>query len=609
VDLTSDPKTLLSELKRVIGEDDSRNRNIKSFASLFDDNEIFPFRLKNKYRNKDIWQLFIVPKDCERGKQTQSIISVNGKYNELQVHQIGLFLAALISRWRFSLSSVIDKRLRKYMLQTAERMVCNRASIYLNGIRKTKSGRYRSTIAYFDEKKGSSHEFCIAMRMDLEQSSMTLPDLPPNVVFADTQAQQTESPSSLSYPERLFRYLCFSFHGLVTTSEKLRQRIKEMITTFSMPLRSEASKMRPAQAFEHLKLIQKCDELRNDSFCSFSSIFESQTEQSGQKWSISSVYQTNGRYIIQLLASRSAHNHKKQIESYSGSHIQDEEQALHVAGNLVTLLEAWPNEISMNGLKKPLARLATEMTSSSPVHLESVALEQRKCSSKIQYFTRHDESPITLTSEVFKITVSLNDVIEDIKVPGVPSNVLFAHAAERKSRYFTHESAEAQAASKVVQYICWRLDGSIATQEAIQRQVKELLEGFLIQRFPKIFFQYRGCRPAICFTIRYLDTKLKKRKNFVYSMTTMEMSHSESIDDLCHCTYGDSGDPELPLELDAESRLICEKLIPLAKRFCWMWRSFEGTRTKLLEQIKEKQDRYMQRIGLSWHFNKGTSTS
>ena len=94
MDLTSGPKTLLSELKRVIEENDSRNTNIKSFASLFHDNEIFPFRLENKYRNKDIWQLIIVPKDCERGKQTQIIISVNGNYNELQVHQIGLFLTA-----------------------------------------------------------------------------------------------------------------------------------------------------------------------------------------------------------------------------------------------------------------------------------------------------------------------------------------------------------------------------------------------------------------------------------------------------------------------------------------------------------------------------------
>lgn len=48
-DLTSGPKTLLSELKRVIEENDSRNTNIKSFH----DNEIFPFRLENQ----DIWQL------------------------------------------------------------------------------------------------------------------------------------------------------------------------------------------------------------------------------------------------------------------------------------------------------------------------------------------------------------------------------------------------------------------------------------------------------------------------------------------------------------------------------------------------------------------------
>lgn len=144
VGLTLGPKPLLSELKRVIDEDDSRNMDIKSFASLFGDHEISTFQLKTKYRYKDTWQLIIVPEDFERGKQIQSkqrIISTNGNHDESQAHQIGFSIAALLSRWQFPLPSM-DRRATKYMLQTAERMVCKRAPIYLNGVHKEKTGCY-----------------------------------------------------------------------------------------------------------------------------------------------------------------------------------------------------------------------------------------------------------------------------------------------------------------------------------------------------------------------------------------------------------------------------------------------------------------------------------
>ncbi len=55
----------------------------------------------------------IVPKDCERG-------SVNGNYNELQVHQIGLFLTAS----DVSIASYIDFRWAKERCPCGQNACC-----------------------------------------------------------------------------------------------------------------------------------------------------------------------------------------------------------------------------------------------------------------------------------------------------------------------------------------------------------------------------------------------------------------------------------------------------------------------------------------------------
>lgn len=324
--------------------------------------------------------------------------------------------------------------------------------------------------------------------------------------------------------------------------------------------------------------------------------------QSGHNWSASTVSRCEGNnaYNIQLRAP----DHIDEVMNFFVDRMEQRQDALQVGANLLTLLEAWPFRNVTKGLiRKSLVRLATGiLLNSAPVLLSGVALDQRKCSSSIRYFIGGNGLPTEVTSASFKVIVSLDDIIQGVDVPEVPSHVSFRAVSMRSDGAAQDESAEAQAARRVVQYICWKLYGSIATPQDIKLEVKTLLESFLIQRFPIVFFRDRGSRPSIGFSIRYFDTKRGSSRIFQHNLTTKNICRSANIDDLRHRIYGSSGDPQLPTDLDDTDRLICEESIKVAKRFCWDWRKFEGTAEELREQIQKEQNLYMKRIGPHWMF-------
>lgn len=236
--------------------------------------------LKAQYRLKDLWQLVL--KQEKSGQSPQAVIrqcvafsSIHGAYSELDVRKIGLSIAALLNRWPFPLPKMMNGHLRDYILQTAEKMVNERPPVY----RVSSNDRDRPTIAYFDKKSGSVHSFRVSVPPNVEQSREILPELPPNVVFGDTQAQKADSQALLgdkkvSFHSRLVQYLCFRFHGLITTSEELSKKIQETIAAYTTPPQSQlkaSMAVLKSPTVARLEQIQRRDDSRNNPFRSFAS--------------------------------------------------------------------------------------------------------------------------------------------------------------------------------------------------------------------------------------------------------------------------------------------------------------------------------------------------
>jgi len=227
--------------------------------------------------------------------------------------------------------------------------------------------------------------------------------------------------------------------------------------------------------------------------------------------------------------------------------------------------------------------------------LRRVGLRHEKCVSEIDYFVRDINSPTILISKIIIIAISLDDVDVESNVPKVPSYVHFRPPKKNPGSFTHHESAKAQVARRIVQWICWKYHGSIATPKTIRKDVNILLEkSFLKKRVSIQYTSDSSGRPMICFIMRYFNTELKSDALYTHRMTGMGMTHWENIDDLPDCRYGRSGKPDLPQGLDAEARGKCERLFLLARRICSELENFEGTPSELYEQITKMKEPYME---------------
>lgn len=365
----------------------------------------------------------------------------------------------------------------------------------------------------------------------------------------------------------------------------------ERVVLMEEAMTDEASTIRPDySAFAALQQIRKEHDSRNSPFPSFASVFETQN---CQEWIVKKVHRDNtiNRYRLVLSAPTS-----KKPKGFLFEHTPNREDALRFGTNLVTLLKYWPfDEIKSLITRCFLVQLATEMTSiPATVDLSAVALGQEKCVSDIDYFVRDDHSYTILIPTRYQIAVSLSDVNVEVDVPKVPSYVHFRPRKEKPRSSTHHESAEAQLARRIVQWICWKLRGSIATPQTMRQEVNRLLErSFLKTRLSIYYTSDSHGRHMVGFNTRYFNTELGSYQLYTHRMTGMGLNHWENIDNLPDYRYGRSGDPQLPEGLEAEARRKCEMLILLAKRICSEMQNFEGTSNELYEQITRMKEPHM----------------
>jgi len=345
-----------------------------------------------------------------------------------------------------------------------------------------------------------------------------------------------------------------------------------------------------SSTFAALEQIRKEHDSRNSPFPSFASVFEIQN---CQQWIVQRVYRDSTKNLYRLILSAPTFRGSK---TFLFEHTPIEEDARHFGTNLVTLLKHRPfDEIEHSIAKRFLIQLAIEMTwTPATIDLRVVALEHKKCVSDIDYFVRDNHSPTVLTPTRYNIAAKYSDVNVERSVPRVPLYVHFRPPMKNPGYPIHHESLEAQVARRIVQWICWKYHGSIATPETMRQEVMRLLEKSFLKTRVSIFYtsdQYG--RHMIAFNMRYFNTELKSDQLYEHKMTGTGMTHWENTDDLPDCRYGRSGKPKIPEGVDAEARGRCERLILLARRVCSELKNFEGTPSKLHEQITKMKEPYM----------------